>query len=99
VTVAKVHDIQPGQIKYIEVNDNRLAICRVGDDFYCIEDMCTHDGGSLGAGTLQGDVVECPRHGAQFNVRTGAVVRMPAVSPVETYPVKVEGDDIKVLLE
>lgn len=99
VTVAKTTDIAPGAIKYVEVDDFRLAICNVGGAFHAIEDTCTHDGGPLGQGHLDGDVVECPRHGGRFNVRTGKAVRMPAVSAVETFPVKVEGTDIMVGLE
>ena len=99
VTVAKTTDIHPGLVKCVEINDYRLAICNVGGTFYCIENTCTHDGGPLDQGTLQGETVECPRHGARFNVSDGKVVRMPAVSPVETFPVKIEGDNIRVELD
>ena len=99
VTVAKTSDIEPGRVKCVEIEDYRLAICNAGGTFYCIEDTCTHDGGPLDQGELQGEIIECPRHGARFNVTNGKVVRMPAVSPVETFPVKIEGNDIKVSLE
>jgi len=99
VAVAKTDDILPGEVKYVEANDYRLAICNVNGSFYCIEDTCTHDGGPLGQGSLLDDVIECPRHGARFNVVTGKVTRMPAVSPVETFPVKIEGDAILVGLD
>ena len=99
VTVARTSDVPPGTVKYVETDDYRLAICNVDGEFYCIEDTCTHDGGPLDQGTLQGEVIECPRHGARFNVTNGKVLRMPAVSAVETFPVKVVGDDITVELE
>jgi 3-phenylpropionate/trans-cinnamate dioxygenase ferredoxin subunit len=99
VTVAKTTDIRPGQVKYVEVEDYQLAICNVDGVFYCIEDVCTHDGGHLGQGELMGNIIECPRHGARFDVTTGNVLRMPAVAPIETYPVQVEGDEIKVGLD
>jgi 3-phenylpropionate/trans-cinnamate dioxygenase ferredoxin subunit len=99
VTVARTTDIEPGRVKYVEVEDFRLAICNVGGVFYCIEDVCTHDGGHLGQGELEGDVIMCPRHGAQFNVATGKVVRMPASAPVETFPIEIDGNEIKVGLE
>jgi 3-phenylpropionate/trans-cinnamate dioxygenase ferredoxin subunit len=99
VTVATTTDIAPGSVKYVEIEDYRLAICNVGGAFYCIEDVCTHDGGPLDQGNLEGDIIECPRHGARFNVTSGAVVRMPAVAPVETYEVRIEGTDIKVGLD
>jgi 3-phenylpropionate/trans-cinnamate dioxygenase ferredoxin subunit len=99
VTVAKTTDVQPGKVKYVEVDDYRLAICNVDGTFYCIEDTCTHDGGSLDQGELRGEIIECPRHGGRFNVCSGKAVRMPAVAPVETFPVMVEGNEIKVALE
>ena len=99
ITVARTHEIEPGRVKYVEVEDYRLAICNVNGTFYCIEDTCTHDGGRLNQGQLSGDVIECPRHGGRFHVVTGRAVRMPAVAAVETFPVKVEGDEIKVGLD
>jgi nitrite reductase/ring-hydroxylating ferredoxin subunit len=99
VTVAKTSDIEPGRVKYVQVEDFVLAVCNVDGVFYCIEDTCTHDGGPLDQGHLNGDVIECPRHGGRFNVVTGKAVRMPAVAGVETFPVKVEGDEIKVSLD
>jgi 3-phenylpropionate/trans-cinnamate dioxygenase ferredoxin subunit len=99
VPVAKTSDIQPGLVKCIEINDYRLAICNVSGVFYCVENTCTHDGGPLDQGMLQGEIIECPRHGARFNVTNGKVMRMPAVSPLETFPLKVVGDDIMVELE
>jgi 3-phenylpropionate/trans-cinnamate dioxygenase ferredoxin subunit len=68
----------------------------VDGEFYAIQDRCTHDDGPLGDGELWDEIIECPRHGAQFNVKTGEVVTLPAVLPIATYPVRVEGNDIKV---
>jgi 3-phenylpropionate/trans-cinnamate dioxygenase ferredoxin component len=99
VTVAKTTDIEPGQVKYVAVDDYQLAICNVDGTFHCIENVCTHDGGALNQGYLQGDVIECPRHGGRFNVISGKAVHMPAVAPVEVFPVKVEGDEVKVSLD
>ena len=99
VTVAKTTDIEPGHVKYVEVEDYRLAICNVDGRYYCIEDICTHDGGRLAQGELQGAVIVCPRHGARFDVTTGKVLRMPASAPVETFPVKIEGTSIEVGLD
>lgn len=99
VTVARTSDIRPGEVKNVETDDYELAICNVNGSFYCIENTCTHDGGRLDQGSLAGEIIECPRHGARFNVITGDVVRMPAVTPVETYPVKVEGGNIMVDLD
>ncbi len=95
-TVAKVSDTPPGTISVHEVDGVRIALCNVNGRFYAIDDVCTHDGGPLDQGDLEGNLVECPRHGAKFDVTTGRPMTLPAVVPVKTYPVVVEGDDLKV---
>jgi 3-phenylpropionate/trans-cinnamate dioxygenase ferredoxin subunit len=99
VTVAKVSDTSAGRISVHEVDGKRIALCNVDGNFYAIDDLCTHDGGPLDQGILEGDRVECPRHGARFDVKTGRAVVLPAVRPVKTYPVVVEGDEVKVRVE
>ncbi len=94
VAVGKASEIAVGQMRIVHAGGRRVALCNVEGKFYAIEDICTHDDGPLGEGTLRGAVVECPRHGGQFDVKTGAAVRMPAVVPVRTFPVRVEGDEI-----
>jgi 3-phenylpropionate/trans-cinnamate dioxygenase ferredoxin component len=96
VKVARVSDIPPGERMLVDFAEETLAIFNVGGDFYCIADVCTHDGGPLAEGPIEGFAVECPRHGARFDVRNGAVLAMPAVVPVPTFAVKVEGDDLYV---
>ena len=98
VAVAKVSETPAGTISVHQVGDLRIALCNVNGRFYAIDDVCTHDGGPLDQGELQGQLVECPRHGAKFNVETGAAVVLPAVRPVKTYKVQVEGDDVQVQL-
>lgn len=99
VRIAKADDIPPGQVKVFRAGDVRLAICRVDEEFYAIEDVCTHDDGPLGEGSLLGTAIECPRHGARFDVRTGEALRMPAAAPVQTFPVQVKDGEIFVELE
>jgi 3-phenylpropionate/trans-cinnamate dioxygenase ferredoxin subunit len=99
VTIARTGDSEPGQITYHEVGAARIALCHVNGRFYAIDDVCTHDGGPLNQGVLEGELVECPRHGAKFDVTTGRAVVLPAVQPVRTYAVKVEGDEVKVELD
>ena len=99
ITVAKAADTPPGTISVHEVNGTRIALCNVNGRFYAIDDVCTHDGGPLDQGELIDNLVECPRHGARFDVTTGRPVVLPAVVPVKTYPVEVDGDDVKVTLE
>ncbi|MFQ5893488.1 MAG: non-heme iron oxygenase ferredoxin subunit [Nitrospinota bacterium] len=99
VKVAMTDEIRPGEKKLVEVDGEPVAIFNLDGTYYAIQDVCTHDGGPLAEGEMIGEEVECPRHGARFNIRTGAVTRMPACEPVETYPVKVEGDQIFVSLD
>lgn len=96
VTVARVGEIPPGGVKVVRVDEQDIAVFNVDGAYHAIDDICTHDGGPLAEGTLEGCVIECPRHGAKFDVRTGEVVAMPATAPVPTYEVRVEGDEIKV---
>ena len=99
LTLASVDQVPPGTVKVFRVKGRRIAVSQVEGTFYAIDDLCTHDEGPLGEGTLEGDEVECPRHGARFNVRTGAALRMPAVTPVKVYAVRVDGQNIQVKLE
>jgi 3-phenylpropionate/trans-cinnamate dioxygenase ferredoxin subunit len=96
VTVAKASETKPGTITVHDVDGKRVALCNVNGRFYAIDDVCTHDGGPLDQGELEDNLVECPRHGAKFDVTTGRPVVLPAVRPVKTYPVQVNGDDVMV---
>jgi 3-phenylpropionate/trans-cinnamate dioxygenase ferredoxin component len=101
VEAGAISDIPAGRVKLViyEPDDLRIAVCNVDGQFYAIEDVCTHDGGSLDQGDLDGldgDEIECPRHGARFNVRSGAATLMPAVMPVRTFRVKIEGERLFV---
>lgn len=99
VKIAKIGDVPEGAARVFQANGRRLALCNVDGDLFAIDDICTHDGGDLGEGELDGFAIECPRHGARFDVRTGKVMALPAVKPVSGYAVKVEGDDILVALD
>lgn len=99
VKVATTTEIGPGQKKLVQVDGQAVAIFNLEGEYYAVQDVCTHDGGPLAEGDVFGEEIECPRHGARFNVKTGDVTRMPACEPVETYPVKVEGEDILVDLD
>jgi len=99
VKVARVADITPGEGHVRRVEDVRVALFNIGGRIFCIEDVCTHDDGPLAEGTLDGGVIQCPRHGARFNVTTGAVLSMPAPTPVRTFAVEIKDGDVYVLLE
>lgn len=81
----------------VEVDGHPVAIWHTeGGEFYATDDTCTHAQASLSEGGLEGHLCICPRHGARFDVRTGAVRALPAVVPLRTYPVRVEGDAILI---
>jgi 3-phenylpropionate/trans-cinnamate dioxygenase ferredoxin component len=100
-TVATIHDIPPGEIMVVNVGDtdkdNDVAIANCDGTYYAFSNNCTHRGGPLGEGLmLPNCVVECPFHGGQFDIRTGAVVSAPPTEPIATYPVTIDGDSIKI---
>ncbi len=96
VKVGKVSEVPAGTAKVYEVNDRAVAVCNVDGTLYAIDDVCTHDEASLEQGYLEGNEIECPRHGARFDVRTGNATVLPAVVPVDTFSVRVDGDDIEL---
>ena len=99
VTVARTKEIPDGEVRNFEIEDVELAICNIGGRFFAVEDICTHDGGPLGEGCLEGYAIECPRHGAQFDVRTGEVLRLPAAAPIRIFPVHIENGEIRIEIE
>ena len=90
----KVSEVPSGQMKAVEFENEIVCIVNIGGKFYAINNVCTHEGGSLAEGTLNEFEVECPWHGARFDVRTGEVKSPPAESPVSTYEIKIDRDDI-----
>lgn len=96
VKVAKVGAIAPGKAIRVEIGDEPIAIFNVDGDLYAIGDTCSHEEASLSEGDVYGTCVECPLHGAEFDLKTGRPRTLPAVVPVPTYAVKVEGDDVLV---
>ena len=96
VAVAKASEIPVGAFKPVEALGKRLLVCHIASGFYAVDDTCTHDDGPLADGWLEGEAIECPRHGARFDVRTGKVLCLPAAIGIRSYPVTVEGDEVKV---
>jgi len=90
VKVANEADIPSGGRIWVEFEEDTVIVINLNGKFYCIADLCSHDGGPLEDGELDDYAIECPRHGACFDVRTGAALSMPATSPIPTYAVKVE---------
>ena len=94
VNVEKVSELPPGGRKSLVFDDRAVLLFRIGDDYYAVEDVCSHDGQPLTEGPLVVTSLECPRHGARFDIRTGKPLCMPAVEPIATYEVRVSGNDI-----
>jgi 3-phenylpropionate/trans-cinnamate dioxygenase ferredoxin subunit len=94
----RVGEVAPGRSRRCVIDGQAVLVCNVDGDFYALADTCTHDRGPLGEGRLRGHHIECPRHGSRFDVRDGAVKTPPAIRVLTTYPVRVRGDAVEVLL-
>lgn len=94
IKVASVADFANNSVKVIEANGKRIALCHAEGEFFAIADLCTHDNGPLGEGELSDHQVECPRHGARFDIRSGKALCLPAILPVPTYKVEVRQDEV-----
>jgi 3-phenylpropionate/trans-cinnamate dioxygenase ferredoxin subunit len=93
-------DLAAGAARRFEVDGHRIALVRIGDDFYAIGDTCSHADYSLSEGDVWVDEceIECPKHGSTFSLTTGEPQTLPATQPVPVYTVQVDGDDVKVVL-
>ena len=98
VKVAQRNDIPDPGKQLVELEDRLVVLFHIDGEFFCIDDVCTHDGGPLGEGELDQHCIACPRHGAKFDVRTGNAMSMPATEPTLIHEVKLEGDSILVKL-
>jgi 3-phenylpropionate/trans-cinnamate dioxygenase ferredoxin subunit len=96
VKVGRAEELKPGQKTLAEIDGLALVIANVDGKFCAVEDVCTHDGGPLGEGELDGCELICPRHGARFDVCTGAATRMPAFENIGSYTVRVCDGDLLV---
>jgi ferredoxin-NADP reductase/nitrite reductase/ring-hydroxylating ferredoxin subunit len=96
VKVANTNDIQPSHMKEVQLDGENICLVNVEGKYYAIGNICTHEGGPLADGTLEGYEVECPWHGSKFDVRTGEVKEPPASEPEPTYHVKVDNNDILI---
>lgn len=96
VKVAETEDVQVSQMMAVEVNDERICLANVNGKYYAIGNVCTHMGGPLAEGKLEDYIVQCPWHGSRFDIRSGEVVRPPAMKPEPIYEVKVESNDVLI---
>ena len=96
VTVARVAEFGSGERRVVELDDTQVVVFNLGGQYYAIEDVCTHDGGRLTGGTVEGDQIVCPRHSARFCIRTGAALSAPAYEPTSTFAVRMQDGVIQV---
>ncbi|MCU0313414.1 MAG: bifunctional 3-phenylpropionate/cinnamic acid dioxygenase ferredoxin subunit [Solirubrobacteraceae bacterium] len=98
ISVCPLEDLPPGERRIVEWEDLEIGVFNVDGEILAIEDRCSHDDGPLAEGTLDAAActVECPRHGALFDLRSGKPLTLPAYVPVETFPVRIEDGTIKL---
>ena len=96
IAVATLAELPNGARKIVEIDGKAIAVFNIAGALYAIADVCSHDDGPVAEGELFDHEIECPRHGARFDVRTGKVLSFPAIVDIPAYPVKVEGEDVLV---
>jgi 3-phenylpropionate/trans-cinnamate dioxygenase ferredoxin component len=101
IDICPTNELPPGAMRLVEWEDLEIAVVNCAGQIYAIEDRCSHDDGPLVEGVLHEDdcAIECPRHGSLFDLRSGAPKTLPAYEPVDTFPVRIEGDLIKLEVE
>jgi 3-phenylpropionate/trans-cinnamate dioxygenase ferredoxin subunit len=100
IPVCRVDAIEQGTAQRFDINGHRIAVVRIGDDFYAIGDTCTHADYSLAEGEIDADerTIECWKHGSQFSLETGEPLSLPATRPEPVYEVVVDGDELSVVV-
>lgn len=98
VKVATINDIPAGEMRSFNVDHAPVVICNVNNKYYALADECSHDSAPISDGHLDGNNVVCPRHGATFDLPTGDVTGPPAVVGIEKYELKIDGEDILVMV-
>ena len=99
VRVAAEEEVRDGELRSVQTAGGSVVLARVDGDVYALEDRCSHQDYPLSDGELEHDRVECPYHGARFDVRTGRAVALPAVTPVRTFEVEVRDGDVYLRLD
>lgn len=94
--VAATGELPPGTHRVVDVEGTLVAVFNLEGEYYAIEDVCTHDGGVLTGGSVEGEEIVCPRHGARFSIKTGAVLAPPAYEPIHSFPIRVHDGRIQV---
>jgi 3-phenylpropionate/trans-cinnamate dioxygenase ferredoxin subunit len=97
--IASTDELAPGSRRVVDLDGVAVAVFNLGGEYFAIQDICPHDGGELANGELEGEVIICPRHGARFSIKTGAVLGPPAYAGVRTYSVRVLEGRVQVEME
>ncbi len=96
IDVLAVNELTPGMHKLVELKQTQILLANVAGEFYAVENICSHDGGSLSGGEICAGEVTCPRHGARFDLKTGAVLSPPAFEDIATYAVRIRDNRVQV---
>jgi len=96
VSVARAGELAPGQWRSVDVDGAQVAVFNLNGQYFAIEDVCTHDGGQLSGGSVEGAEIVCPRHGARFCIRTGAALTAPAYEATAKFPVRIENGEVQL---
>lgn len=96
IEVATLAEVPPGERLFVEIDANPIVVFNIAGQLFAIADLCSHDDGPLGEGDLDGYEVSCPRHGAEFDVRTGKALSLPAVVDIPAYPVRVVNGRVEI---
>jgi 3-phenylpropionate/trans-cinnamate dioxygenase ferredoxin subunit len=96
IPVGTLDEIKDGGRLFIEIDETSIVIIKIGEKYFAIADICSHDDGPVGEGTLEGYEIICPRHGARFDIRTGKVLALPAFVDIPAYAVRLVGEQIEI---
>lgn len=96
LTVAQTGEVPSGKSKVVDIGGHRIALFNVNDQYFAVDDECPHAGGSLSEGDVDGVIIECPLHGARFDLASGQVLSPPAETGVASYNVRVQGNDVMI---
>ena len=95
-SVGSADEIGPGEYRVVDIDDVAIAVFNLDGEYFAIEDVCTHDFGTLTGGCIEDGQIMCPRHGARFDIRTGHALTPPAYEPVATFQVRVDDGVVQV---
>ena len=99
IRVADVSEVKEGEVTFVSGKFGRVGLTMISGKIYAYQDLCSHDDSTLDPNSLTGEFISCPRHGAQFSVKSGKPISMPATEELEIYPVRISGNDVELGLE